>query len=124
METKALVFGIVGFLCGGLVVSIAATQNPQDLKDASNTGMTMTQMTESLKDKRGDAYDAAFIASMIDHHEGAIEMAKLSAERAKHDEIRQLSQDIVTAQKTEIDRMKQWQADWGYEGVDEGHTSH
>jgi hypothetical protein len=30
MDTKALAFGIVGFLLGGLVVSIAATQLEDD----------------------------------------------------------------------------------------------
>ena len=30
MDTKALAFGIVGFLLGGLVVSIAATQFEDD----------------------------------------------------------------------------------------------
>lgn len=115
METKALAFGIVGFLLGGLVVSVAATQSPAPSTEMRTTDMTMTQMTEQLKDKRGDAYDAAFIAGMIGHHQGAIEMAKLSAERAKHDEIKQLSQDIISAQEGEIEQMKQWQADWNYE---------
>ena len=30
MDTKALAFGIVGFLLGGLVVSVAATQFDDD----------------------------------------------------------------------------------------------
>lgn len=113
METKALAFGIVGFLLGGLVVSIAATQAPSS--ERAVTDMTMSQMTEQLKDKRGDDYDAAFIAGMIEHHVGAIEMARLSADRAKHDEIKQLSRDIITAQEAEIDQMKQWQAAWEYD---------
>lgn len=114
METKSLAFGIVGFLLGGLVVSVAATQPNARPMETTHTNMTMSEMTETLKNKEGDAYDAAFITSMIAHHDGAIEMAELSAERAKHDEIKRLSRDIIDAQETEISQMKRWQADWGY----------
>lgn len=77
---------------------------------------------ETLKDKQDDEFDKAFIAGMIEHHEGAIEMAKLSAGNAKHAEIKQLSQEIILAQKSEIDEMKQWEADWGYSSNDDMHT--
>jgi uncharacterized protein (DUF305 family) len=49
--------------------------------------------------------DAAF-ASMTDHHNGAIAMARLALERAGHDEIRRLARDIIEAQQAEIDRME------------------
>lgn len=113
METKPLLYGIIGFLLGGLVVSIAAGQADTD-SHASESEMTMTQMVDTLKDKRGDAYDEAFIAGMIEHHRGAVEMAELSAERAKHEEIKRLSDAILTAQRSEITTMQQWQEDWGY----------
>jgi uncharacterized protein (DUF305 family) len=122
METKALAFGIVGFLLGGLVVSVAAVQSSPSSERLA-TDMTMTQMTEQLKDKRGDAYDAAFITGMIEHHRGAIEMARLSADRAKHDEIKQLSRDIISAQESEIDQMRQWQTAWKYDDTS-GHMMH
>lgn len=114
METKPLLYGIIGFLLGGLVVSIAASQTDVKSPHMTSSDMTMTQMVDSLKDKRSDAYDAAFISEMIEHHQGAVEMAELSAERAKHEEIKQLSADIIKAQRTEIAQMQQWQKDWGY----------
>ena len=113
METKPLLYGIIGFLLGGLVVSIAAGQTDTTAHTATSE-MTMTQMADTLKDKRGEAYDEAFISSMIEHHRGAVEMAELSAERAKHEEIKQLSDAILTAQRSEIATMQQWQEDWGY----------
>jgi uncharacterized protein (DUF305 family) len=61
---------------------------------------------------------------MIDHHQDAIDMAKLSEKRAKHDEIKQLSRNIISAQEEEIDQMKQWQVEWGYKPVSSDHTSH
>ena len=111
METKALAFGIVGFLIGGLVVSVAATQ----LNAPADTGMSMTEMTADLRGKSGDEFDKAFISNMIDHHQGAIDMAKLAADNAKHDEIKNMATDIVKAQSKEIDTMRDWQKQWGYE---------
>jgi uncharacterized protein (DUF305 family) len=112
METRALLFGIVGFLLGGLVVSIAATQLDDE---SAGGGMTMTEMSEDLTDKSGDDFDAAFITSMIDHHQGAIDMAELAESRAEHDEIKQLSRDIIRAQEAEIAQMHDWQQEWGYD---------
>ena len=122
MDTKPLLFAIIGFLMGGFVVSIAATQFDEG-NTASASEMTMSEMSDDLADKTGDDFDAAFITAMIEHHEGAIDMAKLAETRAEHDEIKQLSQDIITAQEGEIAEMKQWQQDWGYD--DDSHdTSH
>lgn len=83
----------------------------------------MDDMTAELKNKTGDEFDQAFIASMIAHHEGAVEMAKLSAKNAKHEEIKTLSNDIIAAQEKEITQMKKWQMDWGYSSMMMDHSS-
>ncbi len=41
--------------------------------------------------------DRAFAVQMAEHHEGAIEMAELAAERAQHREVKQLARDIVSS---------------------------
>ena len=79
-----------------------------------HNSMSMMDMNKQLEGLSGDDYDKAFIEMMITHHEGAVDMAELSTSRAKHDEIKQLSQAIITAQDKEIADMKQWQRDWGY----------
>jgi uncharacterized protein (DUF305 family) len=50
--------------------------------------------------------DATFAAMMIDHHEGAVTMARLALGRAGHEEIRQLSEEIIAAQEDEIGVMR------------------
>ena len=47
--------------------------------------------------------DQAFAGMMIGHHTGALRMAELATEKADHDEIRQLADNIITAQQHEID---------------------
>lgn len=117
METKSLTYGIIGFLLGGLVVSLAAAQPRMSTDTMDNSEMTMSMMTDDLKNKTGDDFDETFITSMIMHHEGAIDMAKLAEENAKHDEIKQLADEILSAQSKEIDMMQTWQADWGYKNT-------
>ena len=121
METKPLLYGLIGFFIGGLLVSVAATTFDRPVSENSMSE-SMQMSTDSLKSKTGDEFDAAFIAEMIAHYEGAVEMAKLSAANAKHDEIKQLSTDIISAQEKEITQMKQWQSEWGYDGTSADHS--
>ena len=125
MNTQSLLFGIVGFLLGGLVVSIAATQLDES-NTASGDDMTMSQMSADLADKNGDDFDAAFITNMIEHHQGAIDMARLAESRAKHAEIRELAREIISAQQGEITQMERWQREWGYDSMTdaENHSTH
>lgn len=120
MQTKPLLYGLVGFFIGGFIVSVAATTFDKPANDTS--GMSMNEMTATLQAKTGDDYDKAFIESMIIHHQSAVDMAKLSESRARHDEIKQLSTEIISAQEKEIAQMEQWTTDWGYTPA--GDTTH
>ena len=118
MDSKPLLYGLIGFFLGGLLVAIAATTfdkpSAKESTHSTTSNMSMRDMASGLEGKSGDDFDKAFIKGMIIHHEGAVAMAKLSAQNAKHDEIRQLSTDIISAQEKEITQMKQWQSAWGY----------
>ena len=119
MESKPLVFGLIGFFLGGLIVSVAATtfDRPKLEPGSAVETMSMTAMTDNLAEKTGDAFDEAFIASMIEHHQGAVDMAELAQANAKHDEVKRLANEIIGAQQLEIAQMKRWQKDWGYKDV-------
>lgn len=130
MQTKPLLYGLVGFFIGGLLVAIAATtfEKPAQESSTSKTSSTpvmMDQMADVLVNKTGEGFDEAFIGNMIVHHEGAVAMAKMAESQAKHDEVKQLSKEIIAAQEKEITQMKQWQKDWGYStSTDHGQMSH
>jgi uncharacterized protein (DUF305 family) len=136
MKNQSILYGVIGLLAGSLLTMIVATtsvnrnytgmmrvmgmHSNQTASDTnghmtSGMGMSMDDMTSSLQGKTGDGFDKTFIAEMIDHHQGAIDMAKLAQQNAKHDEIKALAGNIITAQTSEINQMKAWQSQWGYE---------
>lgn len=132
MNKENIMIGAIGLLVGivltgftaGLAVNnnntgmmgmmgMDTSRNMQNVATDHDT-MSMADMNKQLEGLSGDDYDKAFIEMMIAHHEGAVDMAKLSSSRANHEEIKQLSQGIVSAQEKEISEMKQWQKSWGY----------
>lgn len=132
MKKESIVTGVIGLLLGVVIAGFAAGQavnnnntgmmrmmgmhtNDSTQQTATNHGeMSMSKMTEQLKNKTGDDFDKAFVEMMISHHEGAVAMAELIPSRAKHDEVKKLGEAIISAQTKEIADMKQWQQDWGY----------
>lgn len=139
MKKEAILFGVIGLLAGLLIAgttAVLAVNNDnhsmmrmigmnmdrmhQEMTD-DHSSMSMADMTEQLKTKTGDDFDKAFIEMMIAHHEGAIDMAKLTEANAKHDEVKKLGQDIISAQSREIDMMQTWQTDWGYKNTPQSH---
>lgn len=89
------------------------TARVQD-SDAGHMGMSMNQMSAELENRRGDDFDKNFIAMMIAHHQGALDMARLAETRAKHDEVKKMSEEIISAQTKEIGTMQAWQLKWNY----------
>ena len=93
-------------------------QEPQAAQEETNTS-TVQADTNSTTYKMyaamtGETYDRNFIANMIAHHQGAVDMAKLALANAKHQELKDMANDIVTAQEKEISDMLAWQKAWGY----------
>lgn len=86
-----------------------------DMTSAMTMDAMMKAMNAGLLGKTGDTFDKAFLTEMIVHHQGAIDMAKLAQKQAKHEELVELSENIITAQTNEIEQMKKWQKEWGYQ---------
>ena len=49
--------------------------------------------------------DADFLAMMIPHHAGAVDMARLVLQHGQDPATRQMAEDIIAGQTTEIDSM-------------------
>ena len=80
--------------------------------ESGHAGMAMQGMVDDdtlvkLEGLKGPDFDMLWLQSMIGHHQGAIEMAKVEAEAGKSPEMTALARSIISAQQAEIDQMKQ-----------------
>jgi uncharacterized protein (DUF305 family) len=57
-------------------------------------------------------FDLRFVDAMIPHHQGAVEMAQEVLAKSQRPEMKKLAQNIIAAQKREINQMKQWRKAW------------
>jgi uncharacterized protein (DUF305 family) len=69
-------------------------------------GMGSGGMTKQMVTKNGEYSDEAFIDAMVPHHQGAIAMARVALKNAEHEEIKELSMNIVSTQQAEIEELK------------------
>ena len=63
-------------------------------------------MAREMVEEDGRYSDRAFIDAMVPHHQGAVEMAEVALKNAEHEEIRQLAENIIRTQQTEIGQLK------------------
>lgn len=119
----SLIFLVVGIFLGWLVWGGSPMGRNQMMSNmhqmpdgtmmqGNDMASMMAHMNASLEGKKGDAFDEAFIDEMIIHHEGAIDMAELALTNAKHQEIKGLAKEIISAQTREIEQMKSWKNAW------------
>jgi uncharacterized protein (DUF305 family) len=86
---------------------MAGGQSPADR--AMIDGMNTMNQAMSNAPMTSDP-DRDFVAMMIPHHQGAIDMAKVELQYGKDPAMRKLASAIVAAQQKEIAEMHRWQA--------------
>jgi len=68
-------------------------------------GMLTAEELETLASLKGEAFDQFFLASMIAHHEGALDMVDMIND-STNSEVKTLAANIVKSQSAEIEAMK------------------
>jgi uncharacterized protein (DUF305 family) len=124
ISLKIILLASTAFSCCGVAAQTKVTDphaghgsHAGHSSSASSTATTTTStkkyqqindnMHKSMDIKfTGDA-DKDFLAAMIPHHQGAVDMAEVVLQHGKNPKIRQLAQEIITMQKKEIAEMKQ-----------------
>jgi uncharacterized protein (DUF305 family) len=75
-------------------------------------GMMDQGEMDELKGLEGARFDLAFIDMMTRHHQGAIDMANTELKDGSLPEVKQLAQQIITAQQREVRQLTAWRQAW------------
>lgn len=104
MNNQPILYGIIGFLAGALIVLLLS----QNAVNNQNYGMMRMMGVRGYISN----IDRHFIEQMIPHHQNAITMAEVALEKSQRPEIKKLSEDIKRTQAEEIEKMSSWYKAW------------
>ena len=86
------------------MTSVATTDDEAPFLTEDNAAMTKMMTAMDIKPS-GDA-DADFVAMMVPHHQGAIDMAQAQLRHGHNEQLRRLAQEIIVTQQEEIAAMR------------------
>ncbi|MBC8636893.1 DUF305 domain-containing protein [Caballeronia sp. EK] len=124
MKSKRIALAIFTALCSASAIAQSAAsasdampgmnmeQHAAKPTDVSSTAAFQAADQKMMSGMSGVEYtgdaDRDFVAHMIPHHQGAVEMAKVELKYGKDAKLRKLAKDIIASQDKEIAFMKQW----------------
>ncbi len=90
------------------LVSAAAclSAGPEEASFLAKSNAAMTRMMAGMKIKPSNDVDRDFVAMMVPHHQGAIDMAEAELSYGHNELLRRLAQEIIVTQQEEIAEMR------------------
>ncbi len=90
------------------LVSVAACQSTgsEEAPFLAKSDAAMTRMMAAMKIKPSSNVDRDFVAMMVPHHQGAIDIAKAELSYGHNETLRRLAQEIIVTQQQEIAAMR------------------
>jgi uncharacterized protein (DUF305 family) len=90
------------------LVSAAASLStgPEEAPFLARNDAAMTRMMAAMKIKPSNDVDRDFVAMMVPHHQGAIDMAEAELSYGHNEPLRGLAQEIIATQQQEIVAMR------------------
>jgi hypothetical protein len=114
LAPRCLYRSTLGFATVALVVAATAVACPlppraQDYQGSrfmAENAVAMEKMMASMAIRPSGAVDRDFVAMMVPHHQGAIEMAQAELRYDRNEQLRRLAQEIIVTQRQEIVAMR------------------
>lgn len=97
-------FSSLLFILVVVIFTVVADRFRPDGKETNTVAIT--------SDRPMPMDDKDFLFEMIEHHQGAIAMAKEVLIKSNRQELRDFASQIIVAQSKEIDQMYTWRQDW------------
>jgi uncharacterized protein (DUF305 family) len=89
-------------LCAAVVLAASG----DEAAFLADNNAAMTRMMAAMAVKPSGDVDSDFVASMVPHHQGAIDMAQAELRYGHNEQLRRLAQEIVVEQNQEIAAMR------------------
>ncbi len=89
-------------ICAKSLRAASAEEGPYLVENMS----AMTKMTIDMSIRPSGDVDTDFVAMMVLHHQGAIEMAQAELRYGKNEPLRRMAQEIIVTQLQEIAAMR------------------
>ena len=131
-RTTARLTGLTGALLAGTLALAGCSgdsghEGMSGMSESPSAGASATASDDTTA--QVDDADVALAQGMLPHHEQAVEMARLAADRAADPRVQDLAARIEAAQAPEIKTLSGWLDAWGAEatgssGTDHGSTGH
>jgi Domain of unknown function (DUF305) len=80
--------------------------HPEEQPFLSENDAAMKKMMEDMTIQPTGDVDRDFVAMMVPHHQGAVDMAKAELKYGRNEQLRRLAQEIVVTQQQEISVMR------------------
>jgi Domain of unknown function (DUF305) len=97
----------VALIAAGLVAAAAAlAAGPEEVPFLAENDAAMNKMMAEMKITPSGDVDADFVAMMVPHHQGAIDMAKAELRYGRNEQLRRIAQEIIVTQQQEIAAMR------------------
>src|SRR5579862_5316854 len=93
-------------VAAGVGVSLAQAPLAAEASFLAENEAAMTKMMADMNVKPTGDVDRDFVAMMVPHHQGAIEMAKAILRYGHNEQLRRLAQEIIITQQQEIAAMR------------------
>jgi len=113
MHFKFLHFGLRLLSFSGaalLALAVDAQPAPPSAVDEESflaeNNAAMTRMMTAMDIKPSGDVDADFVAMMVPHHQGAIDMALAQLRYGRSEQLRRIAQEIIVTQQQEIAAMR------------------
>jgi uncharacterized protein (DUF305 family) len=95
-----------GVLMAVVVCARVFAANDDEAAFLRENDTAMTRMMSMMKIDPSGEVDRDFVAAMIPHHQGAIEMAQAELRHGRNEQLRRLAQEIIIDQTQEIAAMR------------------
>jgi uncharacterized protein (DUF305 family) len=88
-----------------VAAATASAASPEEASFLAENAAAMTKMMDAMHIKPSGDVDKDFVAMMVPHHQGAIDMARAQLRYGHNEQLRRMAQEIIVTQQQEIAAM-------------------